>query len=133
MNACKLGSGGVTTPGMTPVPYWVWKFKWPQEIQDKIITVATPTCTLTVNDLELAGLAIVWLVHENSCPYLQYKHISSFCDNTSAVSWAYKGITSTSTSSAHLLLLLYIQHIFHQAVKLTLLSSFRVGHKPTRL
>ena len=77
--------------------------EWPQDIQDDMITEANQTGTLTINDLELAGLVLGWLVLENVCANLLYKHIGSFCDNTSAVSWAFKGSTSTSIAAARLL------------------------------
>ena len=87
-DACKLGAGGLSTPGMTHVPYWLWKFEWPKDIQEEVITEATPTHTLIINDLELVGLVLGLLVLDNVCTGLQYKNIGRLCKNTSAVSWA---------------------------------------------
>ena len=58
---------------------------------------------LTINDLELAGMVLGWLVLEYVAKDLNYKHIGSFCDNTSAVAWAHKGHTTTSIPAARLL------------------------------
>ena len=57
-----LSAVGIIIPVMTPVPYWVWKFEWPQVIQDAMITAFTPIVTLTFNDIELAGLFLGGLV-----------------------------------------------------------------------
>ena len=103
---------------MTLISYWVCKFEWPQEIQDVIITAATPTGTITINDLELEGSFLVWIVLQNFCADLKYKPIGRFCNNTSAVLWEYKGSTSTSFLAARLLRLLYTQQAFHQASSL---------------
>ena len=121
-DACKLGAGGVITPGLDSIEYWVWQFEWPQDIQDEMITEANPTGKLTINDLELAGLVLGWLVLENVCANLLYKHIGSFCDNTSAVSWTYKGSTSTSIAAARLLRLLFIRQRVRQASALVPIS-----------
>ena len=67
------------------------------------------TGKLTINDLELAGLVLGWLVLEYVSNVLMYKHIRLFCDNTLAVSWAYKGHTTTSLVAGRLLRLLAIR------------------------
>ena len=108
-NACKFGAGGIITPGLDSIEYWVWQFEWPKDTQDEMITKADPTGNLTINDLELTGLVLGWLVLKNVCANnLLYKQIGSFCDNPSAISWTYKGSTSTSIAAARLLRLLFI-------------------------
>ena len=75
-----------------------------------MITEATPTGTLAINDLDLAGLVLGFLVLEKLCSELQYKNIGSFCNNLSTVLWSNKGIMPTSIAAAQLLELMYIQH-----------------------
>ena len=48
----------------------VWQSEWQQDIQDDMITEANQTGSLTINDLELAGLILGWLVLENVCANL---------------------------------------------------------------
>lgn len=117
-DACKLGAGGVITPGMDPFQYWVWQYEWPLDIQKELITDKNRNGKLTINDLELAGLVLGWLVLEYVCADLQFKHVGMFCDNTSAVSWAYKGHTTTSTVAGRLLRLLSIRQRTRQASSL---------------
>jgi len=31
-DACALGAGGVITPGLDAIQYWVWQFEWPDDI-----------------------------------------------------------------------------------------------------
>ena len=102
-DACGLGAGGIITPGLDPMQHWVWKFEWPQDIKDSLVSWSNKKGTLTINDLELAGIVLGWLVLEQVCKNLTYKHVGLFCDNTSAVSWTHRGSTSTSTVAGRLL------------------------------
>lgn len=118
-DACGLGAGGVITPGMDPTRYWVWQFEWPDYVKKELVTEKTPTGSITINDLELAGMVLGWLAIEMTIPDLSFKHIGLFCDNTSAVSWAFKGSTSTSIPAARLLRLLSLRQRHRQTSSLT--------------
>jgi hypothetical protein len=76
-----------------------------------------------MNDLELAGAVLNWLVLECQ-PHLnlQHKHVGVFCDNTSAVSWAYKLRTSKSIVAGRLLRMLGMRIHARQASSLTPLN-----------
>ena len=111
--ACRIGAGGVICLGLDETKYIVWKFQWPTKI-----TNLFDKGTLTINDLELAGLVLGWLVLEYITPDLAYKHVGSFCDNTSAVAWAQKGHTTTSIPAARLLRFLSIRQRAHRTSSL---------------
>jgi len=117
-DACKLGAGGIITPGMDPFQHWVWQYKWPRDIQQELVSATNRKGKLTINDLELAGLVLGWLVLEYVSNDLMYKHIGLFCDNTSAVSWAYKGHTTMSLVAGRLLRLLAIRQRTRQTSSL---------------
>ena len=68
-----------------------------------------PTGTLTIYELELAAVVIHWMVLENLQVNLKYCHVGLFCDNVSAVMWAYKMRTSRSKIAGRLLRLLGIR------------------------
>jgi hypothetical protein len=107
-DACALGAGGVWFSGLKHLPQpFLWQVPWPDDIRSNLISDNNPNGSLTINDLELAGLVLNWLALECQ-PGLQLKfhHIGVFCDNTSAVSWAYKLRTSTSIVAGRLLRLL---------------------------
>ncbi len=118
-DACGLGTGGVITPGISLLDYWVWKFEWPADIRDNLITDSNPKGSLTINDLELAGMVMGWLALEMLPLNLTYKHLGMFCDNTSAVSWAMKGSTSTSLPASRLLRFLSLRQRIRQTSSLT--------------
>ena len=105
-DACGIGAGGVWCSGQQQVNPMVWKYEWPSEIKSKLITDKNPNGSITINDLELAGIIINWLMLEYSGVDLRFSHISNYCDNTSAVAWAYKLRTSTSIPAGRLLRML---------------------------
>ena len=104
VDASKQAAGGVWISGTTQVaPFIVWRLQWPQDIQ-KLLTSSTNKGTLSINDLEMAGTLLAWLVLEQITPIpLQHTHVGIFCDNDSTVSWHQKKSTSTSTIAGHLL------------------------------
>ena len=102
-DACGIGAGGVICSGLEAIANIVWQFEWPPLIRDALVTQTNRDGTISINDLELAGMLLGWLVLEYVAPSLDYKHVGSFCDNTSAVAWATKGHTSKSIPAARLL------------------------------
>jgi hypothetical protein len=64
---------------------------------------------LTINDLELAGAILNWLAIELQPINLHHEHVGTFCDNTSAVAWAYKLHTSQSIIAGKLLRMLSLR------------------------
>ena len=77
-------------PGLSHIAFTVWQYEWPQDIKDRLVTDQNPSGDLTINDFELAGVVLNFLVLELSAVKLQWRHIGAFCDNVSAVSWAQK-------------------------------------------
>ena len=78
--------------------------------------------TLSINDLELAGIVLEWLVLECIAPSLQFKHAAIFCDNVAAVIWALKLRCGCSIASSKLLRFLGMRIHATQASHLTPLS-----------
>ena len=76
-----------------------------------------------MNDLELAGAVLNWLVLEcQKHIRLKHKHIRVFCDNTSAVAWAQKLQTSKSKVAGRMLRMLGMRVHARQASSLTPLN-----------
>jgi hypothetical protein len=103
VDACKKGVEGIWQHGQSELEYHVWQLQWPSDIQQNIKTFENPTGTLTINDLELAGTLLHWLVLEQVTSTLKHKHIAMYCDNISTVSWAYKMAQSKSVIAGFLL------------------------------
>ena len=93
--ARKMGDSGVITTGLENIPFWVWQYQWTMNIQQALLTEDNTIVTLRINELEIAGMVLVWLVLEYVWHKLIFKRVGLFCNRISSVSWAYKGITST--------------------------------------
>ena len=87
----------------------VWRVEFPQDVQDDLCTNENPKGKITMNDLELAGVVLGWLVLEKLVPDLRFKHVGMNCDNTTAVSWTNKYRTAKSIPAARLLRLLSLR------------------------
>ena len=81
-DACKLVAGGLIETVIQSIQPWVWKYAWTQEVQNKLVSHINPRGRLTINDIELAGIFLGWLVLEYVAEDLKFKHIGSFCDST---------------------------------------------------
>ena len=108
-DACGKGAGGVWIGLSEDIGHVVWRVEFPRDIQEDLCTSANPTGSITMNDLELAGVVLGWLVLEHLVPDLRFKHIGLNCDNSSAVSWANKYRTAKSIAAARLLRLLSLR------------------------
>ncbi len=118
VDACKSGVGGVWLSGKrklkNPV---VWHMPWPKDIQDQLISEDNPNGTLTINDLEMAGVLLHWLVLEQIVPNkdLNNTHVGIFCDNKSTVCWSYKLHSKSSKIAQHLLRALGLRQHLHRS------------------
>lgn len=68
-----------------------------------------PTGTITNNDLEIAGLLLLWLEMEETCDALQGSHVALFHDNTPTVSWVQRMAAKHSAIAMELLRALALQ------------------------
>ena len=71
----------------------VWRMEWSQSIKERLITHKKPSGDLDINDLEMAGNMLDWLVLEGivGTETIHYKYVSFFIDNTTAGSWIIRG------------------------------------------
>jgi hypothetical protein len=98
-DACKRGAGGVWLSGSKNLHPVVWRLAWPTDITARLVSSSNPTGDLTINDLEMAGLLLQYLVLELLVP-LKHQHVAAWCDNTSTVSWA-RRMTSRRSRIGH--------------------------------
>ena len=115
-DACKYGVGGVWTSGNRTIRPFVWRIKWPQDITDRVTDG-----TLTINDLEMAGLILQYLILEQLVD-MTHLHTAVWCDNTSAVSWTTKMSSSTSLIGQQLTRALALRMLVNQSSHLAALS-----------
>ena len=98
-DACKWGAGGVWIIPQADGSnlYFFWSIQFPQAIIDRF-----DTGLLSINDLELAGIVLHWLVLEHLMPSLQFVSAGIQCDNSSSVAWT-KKFTAHSLIAGYLL------------------------------
>ena len=94
----------------------VWRIKWPDDIVQ-----LTNDHTLTINDLEMAGVLIQNLTLENLVP-MQHTHAATWCDNTSAVAWTGRMNSSKSQVGQQLTRALALRMIVNQSSHLAAMS-----------
>lgn len=91
LDACKYGAGGIWLSGSRTLRPIVWRIQWPPNIVQRFADGH-----LTINDLEMAGLLLQYLLLEQLVD-MEDLHTAAWCDNTSAVSWTAKMSSSSST------------------------------------
>ena len=101
-DACRMGAGGVWLLGTKVVAPIVWRVEWPDDIKAALVTRENPSGTISVSDLEMAGLLLHYLVLEHVVD-LCHEHVGAFCDNTPTVSWAAKLASKRSRIAGRLL------------------------------
>ena len=126
-DACGLGAGGIWCSGTKQLAPILWQVEWPPDIKTSLITSENRSRTITINDLELAGIVLNWMALEQTNINLLNAHIATFCDNTSAVSWSYKMRTSKSVAAGKLLRVLGMR--IHQRQASTVIPSHITGDK----
>ena len=123
-DACKFGAGGVWINGTSPLDYHVWQFEWPPDVRNNLKTADNRTGTISINDMEMAGLVLQWLALECLVPHLHNTHIAIYCNNASTVQWAFKMAQSKSLVASFLLRALGLRM---HAVKASLLQCLPIA------
>ena len=115
-DACKHGAGGIWLSGSNTLRPVVWRFAWPPEVVQ-----AMDSGLITINDLEMAGILLQFLVLEGLVPV---HHIQSavWCDNTSAVAWVTKMSSKRSAVGQQLARALALRLVVTQSSHLAPLS-----------
>ena len=123
VDASKFGVGGVWIPGKLYIKPIVWRILWPLDIQKELVSFQNKKGTISISDLEMAGVLLAWLVLENIAPTsLQHSHVGIFCDNTPAVAWATRLASSKSKIGGHLCRALALRQHVHRSSPLLTVS-----------
>jgi Reverse transcriptase (RNA-dependent DNA polymerase). len=122
-DASGTGSGGVWFPAthlaprasLTRQPI-LWRYQWPEVIQQALITETNPKGTISISDLELAG-GILHLLDVLCQTYdIRERTIVSKTDNLAALFWQRKGSTTSGTTPPYLLRLLGMHQRLHHYI-----------------
>ena len=107
VDASGWGVGGVWFSGTKNMAPTVWFLRWPSDITDNLVTDTNPAGSISISDLELAGIVLHFLALEALLAPTQHtlRHatVAIWCDNLAAVAWAHKNRTSTSQVAIRLL------------------------------
>lgn len=102
-DASGAGFGGVVIGEDGKLPPTVFRGMWPPDIQAAMVSNENPDGTLSINDLEMAGFLITWLVMEAACPDMRLTNIALFSDNSPSVSWVDRLASRRSLIGARLI------------------------------
>ena len=115
-DACRVGMGGVWFDALDPMAHpLVWRAEFPAHIQLSLITAECPRGTLSISDLELAGI----IAHKDILAQARHVHERTLWvagDNRASVSWATKGSSTSTAARAYLLRLDALHQRAHRYV-----------------
>lgn len=116
VDSSKHGVGGVVFGHRKCCHPQVFRFKWPKEIQD-----AFDAKRISISDLEMAGLLILWLVMEGCLgpDNLKHEHVCLLSDNDPSVHWLERMSSKKSLVASRLLRILAIRMRYCRASPLT--------------
>ena len=115
-DACKYGAGGIWLSGTKTLRPIVWRIKWPSDIVARY-----ESGELTINDLEMAGLLLHYLLLEQVVD-MKFIQTAAWCDNTSAVSWTVNMNSKRSIIGQQLTRALALRMLVNQSSHLAALS-----------
>ena len=118
-DASGIGFGGVIIGEDEELPPTVFRGQWPPDIRDDLVSWTNRTGRLSINDLELAGLLLTWLIMEEMCTPLHERNIALFSDNQSSVHWVDRMATRKSAVGAQLLRGLAFRLKIHRCCPIT--------------
>ncbi len=100
VDSSKHGVGGVVFGIRKACRPHVFRFKWPTEVER-----AFDEGAITISDLEMAGLLLLWLVMEGcvGCDNLKHEHVCLLSDNSPSVGWVERFASKKSVVAARLL------------------------------
>jgi hypothetical protein len=120
-DASRHGVGGIIIGENKTVPPTVFRFRWPDDISNNVISASNSLGTLTNSDLKMAGLLILWLVMEDVCPTLTDAHAALFSDNSPTVHWVQRLAAKHSTVAMQLVRALALRMQLKRSSPLTTL------------
>ena len=103
VDASGHGVGGAIFGENKACPPTIFRFQWPEDITNAIVSDSNPEGTITNSDLECAGLLILFIVMEDVCNIQSGDHVALFSDNSPTVYWARKMASKSSIIAGQLI------------------------------
>ena len=86
-DASGIGFGGIVFRESNKIPPTVFRGQWPDDVCCRLVSLHNPSGSLSISDLEMGGLLILFLVMEAVCPTLLETNLALLSDNSPSVSW----------------------------------------------
>ena len=111
VDASGEGVGGGWLPGKDSLEPTIWRLEWQKKLGARLINPTNPGGDLDINNLEMAGKLLAWLVLKGIVvtEKLCYKHVGLFSDNMEAVSWTQRGTSIKSVAAGRVLRVLALR------------------------
>ncbi|MGH7974698.1 MAG: hypothetical protein ACREBR_04170, partial [bacterium] len=91
----------------------LWRFRFPADVTDSVVSYDNPKGQLTNSELELAGVIGHQDILAQAVDIREHTN-ATLCDNTPAVAWVRRGSISHTGPVAYLLRLLSLHQRFHR-------------------
>ena len=102
-DASGVGFGGIIIGERKQLQPTVFRGQWPPDIRAELVSPKNPTGSLSINDLEMAGFLITWLVMEGIIDDMRQTNIALFSDNSPSVSWVERMASRRSVVGSRLI------------------------------
>ncbi len=102
------GAGGVWIPGKRAMAPIVWRFPWPEEVKQQLVTNTNPDGDITNSDLKMEAEVLGWLVLEAVVP-TWHAHVGACSENSPTVAWQTTGASKRSDVANWLLRVLAVR------------------------
>lgn len=102
-DASGVGFGGIIIGEGKQLQPTVFRGQWPPDIRAELVSPQNPTGSLSINDLEMAGFLITWLVMEEIIDDMRQTNIALFSDNSPSVSWVERMASKRSVVGSRLI------------------------------
>jgi hypothetical protein len=119
VDASSHGVGSVILGELSGIPPTVFRLQWPREVTEAMVLVQHPGGTLSISDLEMAGILLLWLCLEGVASCIAHAHIAFFSDNLLTVSWVDRLASRKSRVAAWLVRALSLRLNIQRACPLT--------------
>ena len=103
-DASRDGAGGVWLSGTKRLKATVWRVEWPEEIRKMLDDEV-----ITINDLEMAGNLLGWLVLEGMGIKIKHCHVAILNDNKAAISWILRWAAHSKGPAGRLIIALALR------------------------
>ncbi len=118
-DASRHGFGGIVIGENASIPPTVFRGRWTPDIQQELVSTSNPHGRLTINDLEMAGMLLLWFVIEAVTKNITNINAALFSDNSPTVSWIDRLASRRSLTGAHLIRALALRLKVKQCCPLT--------------